>query len=331
MIPQIIEKELENSFFTGAQWWTSKDCLVRESGFSGFVSEDSDISITEKTFFDTASLTKALFTLPCIYKLIQSGEISGNTPVQKILPELKPRVSIYELFSHRSGFPAWIPLYEHISETEGKSEKRFRALKCFNSLSTGKKNKLYSDINYIILGFVIESVYSTSLPEVKKELFSSLGFKGDIRFSPEMKKNDICASTMYSEGRKRVCSCEVEDENSHILGGAAGHAGLFSSAKDTGELVNCLMKSSWFREMLEKYSGEGLDRPEGDSHFGSFNREKYSGHLGFTGTAFLMNPENFSAAVLFTNRTHPFHEKKDWKKRIKRVRKCFFNNCFPEK
>lgn len=331
MIPQIIEKELENDFFTAIQWWTSKDCTIRESGFSGFISEDSDIRVTEKTFFDTASLTKALFTLPCIYKLIHSGEISGDTSVKKILPELKPHVSIYELFSHRSGFPPWTPLYKHISETDSPREKRSLVLNCFNNLSITKKNKLYSDINYIILGFVIESVYSASLSEVKEELFSLLGFKGDIKFSPEMKKNDTCASAMYSGRRKRVCSCEVEDENSHVLGGVSGHAGLFSSAKDTGELVNCLMKSHWFRKILEKYNGEGLDRPEGDSHFGSFDRENYLGHLGFTGTAFLMNPETFSAAVLFTNRTHPFHEKKDWKKRIKKVRKCFFNNYFPEK
>lgn len=289
-------------------------------GAGGICFEDSLI-ISEKNrelFFDLASLTKVIVTFPLILRLF-NDKISIDDEIGNYLPVLQPArdIKISELLFHTSGLPSWKPFYK---DTDPKNPDvikiRERVLKSVPLHRRG--NRLYSDIGFMWLGFLIEKLTGLSLSDAFNSFFPE--FARRIFFIPLYKEVDKkeFVPTGYCSWRKRRIRGEVHDENAYALGGIAGHAGCFSTIEGVCYFCQEVLKgfrgkSNLFplskleifvKEKDEKKILPGWDYPEGEnSTAGRYFSDFTIGHLGFTGTSIWIDIKRGIGVVLLTNRT----------------------------
>ena len=296
----------------------------------------SAISVSEDTVFDCASVTKGVVTATTLARLIDRGWLDWDTPVQAVLPDYPfSNVLVSHLLTHSAGYPAWLPFWKEMS-------KQWCGLKNLRSAPISEHKKciwqrliqipleaipgqqtLYSDLGFIILGFIIEAVNGQPLGHsVQKMVFDPLEMKSS-HFRPIQRtpSEELTIPTTADQESKEISvSGEVHDENCWAVGGIAGHAGLFSDAKDLlkfsrGLLTGFLSKEQFYRvstrcqipERSERTMGWDTPSSESPSCGKLFSKQSF-GHLGFTGTSLWMDVLNRRAVVLLTNRVHPTRE-----------------------
>ena len=223
------------------------------------------------TLYDLASLTKPLATATAILCLVQDGLIHLDQPVASILrPTAKCPVggaTIRDLLCHRSGLPAWRPFYEHWELQNGQwsppdsNDKRRDLILdkiCHEPFEYQPRSKtLYSDLGFMLLGFAIEEKTNRSLGSILpvNGFFAPLEcqtliFCSTIRSLTSIMKRrfrlDI-APTEQDPWRGRLLQGEVHDENAYVLGGVAGHAGLFGTAEAVAVLTGAWLEGYWGR------------------------------------------------------------------------------------
>lgn len=253
-------------------------------------------------YFDLASLTKVLFTLPEVLKLVEEGLADLYDPLEKFLPELAwlsdswlQKVSLHSLLAHSSGLPAWYPLY-----TLGLEPNTLKAWILQHPWQ--QKEPVYSDLGYIFLGIVLE--------RVRGQEFAAFALPEGMSFAPPPL---LSVATENCPWRGRVLQGEVHDENAWALGGAAGHAGLFA----TLEGVLNILVSYLQNRALSPASLELLRRPTSPERAlgweiahagwsgGNLCSRQTLGHTGFTGTGAWIDWERGYAWCLLTARVHP--------------------------
>ncbi len=292
------------------------------------------------TLYDLASLTKPLAAATGILCLVQDGLIDLNQTVGSILrPLLNSPVgqaTIRDLLGHRSGLPAWRPYYKQFPVQQGawsqpdsvKKRRDFVLDKiCHEPLEYQPGSQtLYSDLGFMLLGLVIEDKTNQSLARYCQErIFDPLGAKpltflhgeggGPLRnWAP----SDI-APTDHDPWRGRLVQGEVHDENAFLLGGIAGHAGLFGTAEAVAAITGAWVEGYWGRhdffdrnlvnEFVAKQPGSswalGWDTPSSPSSSGTRLSDSAFGHLGFTGTSVWIDPISELEIILLSNRVHP--------------------------
>lgn len=322
-------EELTGGFFSAVQYAVAdRSGLVGETA-EGLTAFDGGAPVTARTMFDLASLTKALFTAPACYLLFDRGLARPDDTLDLFFPGQRP-VPLLRLLNHTSGYPAYLEFFR--DETAKRYDDRRAAVLARIAALPGIEPPVYSDLNFILLGFVLEKVLSEPLDAVWGELLDEANFpQGEIVFAKRPLLKQHTAATMFSTVRGRVCHGEVEDENCRYLGAMAGHAGLFGAAGSVASYLMKLLDKPWFRTRIDLLGGAGFDRPRGiDSHYGRTAHARTVGHLGFTGTAFLLDPEKGRAAVVLTNRTHTDPDKEHWRDRIKSVRRELFEVLLPD-
>lgn len=275
------------------------------------------------TVFDLASVTK-LVTSIAVMQLVERGRIDLDQPVARYLPEFgaagKEQVTVRQLLTHTSGLPAWLPLYT----LPGTSADRLRAVFAAPLLDPPGTVYRYSDLGLIVLGVLVERVSGLSLDRyVAERIAGPLGMR-DTTFNPPASLRERIAATEYQPWTNRgLVWGSVHDENAYALGGVAGHAGLFSTARDLAVLAQALLNGG-------RYGSARILRPEtvrammanqlpgfpGHDHgLGwELNQGWYmdalaspftAGHTGFTGTSLVVDPRSDVVVVLLTNRVHP--------------------------
>jgi uncharacterized protein YbbC (DUF1343 family) len=275
--------------------------------------------MTLDTVFDLASLTKVVATTTAVMQLVEDGKIRVNDPVAKYIPEFaqndKQDVTIRQLLTHFSG------ITEDLDLTE-KWQGRETALKMAYAekpiVPPGSKF-LYSDVNFITLGALVEQVSGTTLDQYcEKNIFKPLKMT-HTRFLPPAAWRAKIAPTQYDEDNKMLRGV-VHDPSARRMGGVAGHAGLFSTADDLSKFAQALLAGSSVLPplMVEKMTtpqqppsaqvlrGFGWDI---DTQF-STNRGDLLpvgsfGHTGFTGTSLWVDPTTRTYIILLTNAVHP--------------------------
>jgi CubicO group peptidase (beta-lactamase class C family) len=269
---------------------------------------DERLPMTADTLFDLASLTK-LVTAVAVLQLVEQGWVDLDASVARYVREFaRPdsnRVSVRHLLAHRSGLPAWAPLYREAKVPEALLE----ALWNVPLAAAPGAMRRYSDLGYIVLGVLVERVSGMPLERyVEAFIAAPLGLT-TLRYNPpaEWRRRVAATEAQPWTGRTLVWG-SVHDENAWALGGVAGHAGLFGSAMDVARLMQALLDSVHGREAA-------LLRPETarllfDQHDPlGFARDASLplafGHTGFTGTSVLVDPEFDAVIVLLTNRVHP--------------------------
>ena len=319
-----LQKNIDSGLYPAYQYAFLKNGVF-SCGHGGTFDFDSNVKISDSTQFDLASLTKAIVTVPVFYGLFASKELKPDEKISRFFKNFEDGITLYELLSHTSGLPAWLPFYKLVPAEKTLDEKKKEITKIIFEHETSDKTKCYSDLNYLLLGFILEKIFNSPIDEIFEKFKKNNNLESKLTYHPEKET----PKTAFSEIRGNFPEKEVEDENSCFLGGMTGHAGLFGSASEVVNYFDILMKTPWFTPTAQELSFAGFDRPEGnDSNYGKSAKEKFFGHLGFTGTAFLIDPDKKTIAALLTDSTHPTPDKPERKGRIKQVRQQFFDNIF---
>jgi serine-type D-Ala-D-Ala carboxypeptidase len=288
----------------------------------GHLSFDSSAPPTrEDTVFDLASLTKVLATTPLIMRLIERGGLGLDDQVSTYVSLWRDEhgaapVTIRDLLAHCSGLPA-----HHAFYRDHKGRAEFERAICATPLAYQPRAKsIYSDLGFMLLGFILEDV--ASLPLQFDTLRQQMGGIQDLQFHPPTQWRLKIAPTRQDEWRGRLLVGEVDDDNAWAIGGAAGHAGLFGTAPSVGEGARHLLqilegRQGVFQEhtlrtfvsrrtdVIGSSRALGWDTMLPTSSCGIRMSPRAFGHVGFTGTSLWIDPDAAIYVVLLTNRVHP--------------------------
>jgi beta-N-acetylhexosaminidase len=325
-LDRLIEAAIADSVSPGVALAVGRgDQIVRLRGYGRLDWDPSSAPVTPASIYDLASLTKVVATTSAIFLLEGSGALDLDDPVVRYLPgwdggaSLKAQVTIRDLLLHRGGLPPFERYFVTHPDGAGIREAVYAlALSRAPGDST-----VYSDIGFKTLGWVVEAVSGESLDAfLESRVFLPLGM-ADTGFTPLQRDPTLLpriAPTEVAEGRGHVRG-EVHDENAWVLGGVAGHAGLFSSAEDLARLTRELAGAGdgvrFPRDRFASYTRRadeassralGWDTPSGRSSAGDYFSMSSFGHTGFTGTSIWIDPELDVWVVLLTNRVNPSRE-----------------------
>lgn len=285
------------------------------------------VDMRPDTIFDLASVTKTFTTL-AVMQQVEAGRVALDEPVATYLPDFaahgKEDITVRHLLTHTGGLPSWLPLYSAYPTVED----RLAAVLAARPRTEPGAAYVYSDLGMITLGLLVEAVTGHSLDRVIAEgITAPLGMT-DTMFSPPASLVDRIAATesQPSTGRRMVRG-EVHDENAWSLGGVAGHAGLFSTARDLAVLARTLLNGGRYGDVriLQEETVRAMlvnETPEfpATEHGLGFELDQRwfmdglsspvtFGHTGFTGTSVVIDPLSDSFVILLTNRVHP---SRDW-------------------
>ena len=334
----LLQEHIEAGEFPSAVYLVAeRDEIVFTDALGHSIVDPYRVANKIDTIYDLASLTKPLITTLLCARRIELGELTLDSSVSHYLGELdrtdKQTITVRELLTHTSGLPAWRPLY---ILAEDEPERAAGAIANLDLEYKPGTRVVYSDLGFIALGILLERMSHQRLAEMaKREIFEPLKLAQTF-FNPELALQtgiaacetgnayelDMCKQSgagEYANSRQRLIWGEVHDGNAYFLGGAAGHAGLFSTAQETfliaqqflGESTKLLTPETCrlFRENMT----EGLEEARSigwqlaatkDSTGGAELPPDSFGHNGFTGTCVWIDPTHWRILILLTNRTH---------------------------
>jgi uncharacterized protein YbbC (DUF1343 family)/CubicO group peptidase (beta-lactamase class C family) len=320
MVDAVVQDAVRNGQIPGAVVlvWHHGQVLYRKA-FGYRALQPRRELMTVDTIFDIASLTKVVATTTAVMQLVEKGQVRLSDPVAKYIPEFaqngKEDVTVRELLTHYSGFE---PDLDRTHPWQGR-DTAFSMAFIEKPVSPPGSRFIYSDVNFITLGALVERVSKTQLDKYcAQNIFAPLKMTR-TRFLPPATWLPKIAPTEYDE-QNRMLRGVVHDPIARRMGGVAGHAGLFSTADDLSKFARALIIGSPVLPSLlvEKMStpqqpptahelrgfGWDIDSPFSTNRgellpVGSF------GHTGYTGTSLWIDPTTRTYIILLTNAVHP--------------------------
>ena len=279
-------------------------------------------AVDPTTLFDLASLTKVVATTTAAMILEEEGKLDLSRTVQSYLPEFsapdKAGITVRMLLTHRGGLEAFAPLWK---EWRGRADylTQINARPLANPPNT---KVIYSDWDFVLMGMIIERITGTTLDAFTgARVFGPLGMSS-TRFAPDTTDAALMrhvALTALDTLRGQIHGT-VHDPNAWALGGVAGHAGLFGSARDLAVFVQMLLNGGTYAgtrivkpttiarwtsvQDVASSRALGWDTPSAVSSAGRFFSPRSFGHTGYTGTSIWVDPERGLFVVLLTNRVN---------------------------
>jgi CubicO group peptidase (beta-lactamase class C family) len=347
-VERAMDVAVERRVFPGAV------LLVREStrvfylrAFGNRSLEPSVTPMGEDTIFDVSSLTKPFATGIAMMLLVREGKVRLDDRVTRFFHNFgvlgKTHITFRHLLSHCSGLAGWRPFYKDILQIErhggrikflgsyGAKAHVYQAIHQERLEAPPGTRTLYSDLGFILLGALIEEISGMRLDrfcherifrplELRTTAFIDLSLLRTRRLEPV---TEMIAPTERCPWRKKILCGEVHDDNAYAMGGVAGHAGLFSTAKDLDAILcrlkECRHTANPFippRIVQEFWTPDpavpnstwclGWDTPSpANSSSGQYFSRHSVGHLGFTGTSVWLDLERDRHVILLSNRVHP--------------------------
>ena len=336
--------------------------LVALKAFGRFTYEADSPLVTPTTLFDLASVTKAVATTTMAMILYERGLLELEAPVIGVVPEFmadscgepdsrRRDVTFRMLLAHSSGLPA----YEKLFLKQHSRDDLLRAAFTISLSTDPGTHAEYSDIGFIVLGAALERIAGEFLDAFcQREIFGPLGMANTTFNPPKESRTKIpptaderaehacgagaparakrseedmpsASQAARSTFRQRIIQGEVQDENASVLGGVAGHAGLFSTAEDLSLFAYAVLECgagtparvpilrpqtvALFTRRESTPPGTsralGWDTPSTPSQSGKYFGTHSFGHLGYTGTSLWIDPDRRLSITLLTNRTWP--------------------------
>ncbi|HEY7098357.1 MAG TPA: serine hydrolase domain-containing protein [Terriglobales bacterium] len=320
---RILEQAIADRAFPAASLSiTHKGHLVSLRKFGRFTYGSDSPQIDTSTVFDLASVTKVVATTTMAAILYERGMLDLEMTLSSLLPEFRgddPRrttVTLRMLLAHSSGLPAYEKLFFRASDRESLLQAAYAVPL---TAEPGTRAE-YSDIGFILLGVALEYLADESLDRFcQREILGPLGMT-HTTFNPGVAARIAIAPTADDQTfRHRVIQGEVQDENASVMGGVAGHAGLFATAEDVAIFANAMLHGGTpilRHETLMTFTRRessppgtsralGWDTPSSPSQSGKYFSPRSFGHLGYTGTSLWIDPERELSITLLTNRTWP--------------------------
>ncbi len=361
-IDRFIDAEIKQGFPGAALLIIKNGKIIKQTAYGYSNRYDSHgkqlknpVKMSLNTLFDMASNTKMYATNFALMKLVSEGLIDINKPLNDYLPDYKndgrEARLIKDLLTHSAGYAPEIKFFNKqntLGESFYSQQKSLTQYLLTQRVpfNTGRDVKtVYSDTDYMLLGTLIERITAMPLDEyVETEIFQPLGLNKTV-FNPlqkNIKKSQIAATELMGNSRdgkiwfdnirQDVIQGEVHDEKAfYSMGGVSGHAGLFSTAKETAILTAVMMNRGGYGkvrlfnpDVVDQFIkpsdndlsyGLGWRRAgnrDGLWSFGPYASPYAIGHTGWTGTLTLIDPYYDLSIILLTNRKHtPIVETKD--------------------
>lgn len=348
------------------------DEILYESSFGDAFAYDmghkleSPIKMTNETLYDLASITKVAATTQAIMMLYDQGKLDLDDKVEKYIPGFgingKENITIIDLLTHTSGLPQWEPTFLYASSRK-ESLEYFKNLEMMYETGTSMK---YSDFSFIGLAFIVESITGEPIEEyLENNLYSKLGMKNTmyVPLKHGVDKNKIAATSWgnpfefrmsdeknypgygydtsahidafnkFNGWREYTLHGEVNDGNAGMANeGVAGHAGLFSTAKDLSKLGDLMLNGGevngekiYSQETIERFTSGDSSRfnrglgwqiggaSEKYGYVGKYADENVFSHAGFTGTQFILDKKYDLQVIILTNKQNLGHDNGNYK------------------
>jgi CubicO group peptidase (beta-lactamase class C family) len=297
-------------------------------------------AVTDSTMFDMASLTKVVATTTASMILEDEGKLNLDAPVHTYLPELndsaKAGITVRMILTHSGGFEAFATLWRDFRGRAAYLEQ----INARPLAYTPGDSTIYSDWDFVLMGLIIERITGMPLDQfVASRVWEPLHLR-DTGFNPlasgALPADSSCTAAFRPDHPllSRIAMTEIDtayrhihvhgivhDENACALGGVAGHAGLFSSARDVAVFCQMLLNGGQYggvnliepatiarwtaRQKRGSSRALGWDTPSGHSSAGRYFSARSFGHTGFTGTSIWVDPERGLFVVILTNRVDP--------------------------
>jgi len=334
MPQRLFELAIERHVFPAAAVEVGRvDGVLWREAFGTLTYAEDAAATTIDTIFDLASLTKVLATAPLVMRAIDAGRLRLDDRVADLMPlwrgSDRDSVTIGDLLEHASGLTAYLPFFR---DYEGREE--FERAICTMPLEYSPRTQsVYSDLGFILLGFMLEDVNHAPLARQFDELAEDAGLPA-VAFRDRGTQDRVTdgaragapaiAPTELDLWRGRLLQGEVHDENAWALGGAAGHAGLFGTASGVGTFARAVLRGLFGGESfaasgtLQRFTRKSAvpnssralawDTMLPTSSCGTRLSPRAIGHTGFTGTSLWIDPAQNLYVVLLTNRVHPTRE-----------------------
>ncbi|MBI5404472.1 MAG: beta-lactamase family protein [Ignavibacteriae bacterium] len=338
-IDSIVYSGISNKFYPCAQLIIGYNSdLIYEKSYGNLTYDENSEKLGDYHLFDLASVTKVVAATSAIMVLYENGKINLDEYAGTYLPEFsnngKENITVRNLLLHNSGLKAWIPFYQYYKT----KEEVLSAI--FNIAPVNKPGAkfVYSDLNAILLGLIVERVSGTTLDEFCiRNIFYPLGMKNTF-FNPVEEKKKYCVPTENDTyWRNKQLQGEVHDEAASILDGVSGNAGLFSTARDLFDFMRMMENKGFYynpytrglkkerlfkEETVDLFTSRaaGLNylntralgwdtKPEPNKYripCGESFSDKCFGHTGYTGTSVWCDKDRHIIVILLTNRVYPY-------------------------
>jgi len=318
-----IEQAIAEHDCPGVVLWVERNRAVYHKAYGRRALIPVEEPMTEDTIFDAASLTKVVATTPAVMLLVERGQLKLDERVQAYLPEFKgdgkEAITIRQLLTHTSGLPAGIGRNPPWSGYE----TAIRMACTEKPVAPPGTTFRYSDINFFLLGEVVHRVSGVMLDRfVAREIYAPLKMADTGYLPPDSKLPRIAPTERMDD---KILRGTVHDPTARLMGGVAGHAGVFTIAADLARYARMLLnlgeldgvrifQPETVKLMTSVQSPEGIPARRGlgwdiDSGYSRprgkiFPLGSY-GHTGFTGTALWIDPFSKSFWIFLSNRVHP--------------------------
>lgn len=307
--------------------------ILLQDALGCFTYDKGAPAVSADTVYDVASVTKVMATTAAAMLLYQRGLLDLDTPLGELLPgfvvgrahgDLARHVTLRHLLAHNSGLPGYVEFFR-IAATPSAL---FRACLELRLEAEPGAHSEYSDPGFILLGKALEVVMREHLAAwVRREVFQPLGLADTCFCPPSAVRLSIPPTEEDTTLRHRRIQGEVQDENAWLLGGAGGHAGLFSNVPDLLRFASEILGAGIIPEsatsrprlfdlrtvqLFARRQGPegssralGWDTPSENSSSGRHFASRSIGHLGFSGCSLWIDLDAGIAVALLTNRTWP--------------------------
>jgi CubicO group peptidase (beta-lactamase class C family) len=293
--------------------------LVHLKAYGTVAHTPGSANVTVETMYDMASLTKVVATTTLAMMLEDQGKLDLKRTVASYVPEFsspdKANITVKMILTHTGGLEADVP---HVRTYQNRQmildSVNLRPLK----YAPGN-GMIYSDLDLIMVQTVIERITGRPLDSLAHDwIFAPLGMTNTM-FNPDTTRKEIIAATERDSARGLIWGT-VHDPTAWVMAGVAGHAGLFSSARDAAVFTQMLLNGGEYNgirlvkattvarwtAMQDPATSRaiGWDTPAGTSSAGQYFSPRSFGHTGFTGTSIWVDPVKDLFVVLLTNRVN---------------------------
>ncbi len=353
----LVEKAIAQAAFPGCRVLAAKGGKVFYDKCFGYLTYERTAPVTPSTVYDLASLTKVVSTTLAVMRLSELQRINIDKTLGDYLPFTrgtdKAALTLRDLLLHQAGLKAWIPFYKSLLDSAGAVRDTFYRTKwdgCYRIqvakdfylredypdtiwsqiLASPLENRgryVYSDLDYYFLAAVVEKVTGQALNKyVSEQFYTPMGLRMIGYLPLQFIRPDLIAPTEYDAAfRRQQIKGFVHDPGAAMLGGVAGHAGVFATAGDVAAIFQMLLaEGSWhgkhyFKPETVRYftgyasaisrRGIGFDKPTADRFDAGPTATRCSGftfgHQGFTGTCAWADPASGIVFVFLSNRVYP--------------------------
>ena len=356
VIDSIVQNGINTQCFPGCQLLVLKNGKTLLSKNYGYLKYDQKEPVESNTLYDIASITKVAGTTMAVMKLYDLKKIELKKTVEDYLPFFKNsavgKLTIDELLTHTSGLPAFIPFYKklegdsmrylYINDIQNETftepiakdlylNKAFQKviLQQIKDCKLDRKSYTYSDLGFVLLKEIVESITKQSIDQYLAEQFYTPMEMRNTCFNPlnhGFKTEQIAPTENDSFFRMQPIQGYVHDQTAALFGGVGGNAGIFSTAEDLGTLLTMILQKGVYKgkrylteSTVELFTtpyplhqcntrGLGFYTPNNPDPSGILPQQASAqtfGHQGFTGTVCWVDPKEELIYIFLSNRVYP--------------------------